>query len=122
MAKILVVDDSLFARLKVCDILHGAGHETLEAGDGREGLARAQEQTFDCILTDLLMPEMDGVALLAALRAAEVKTPVIVLTADIQESRRRQCLDLGAAGFLGKPPQSRPLLEAIAQLLPAGEA
>lgn len=117
MAKILVVDDSSFARMRVCHMLQEGGHETVEAADGREGLAMAQQEQPDCILTDLLMPEMDGVGLLAALKELGFKLPIIVLTADIQESKRKQCEELGAAGFLSKPPQSKVLLALIGKVL-----
>ena len=63
------------------------------------------------------MPEMDGVSLLAALQELAIHLPVIVLTADIQESKRKQCEKLGAAGFLPKPPQSKVLLELIEKVL-----
>lgn len=117
MAKILVVDDSSFARMRVSHMLQAGGHETVEAADGREGVAMVQQERPDCILTDLLMPEMDGVSLLVALQELAFHLPVIVLTADIQESKRRQCEELGAAGFLSKPPQSNVLLALIEQVL-----
>lgn len=89
----------------------------MEAADGREGLRMAQQELPDCILTDLLMPEMDGISLLAALRDLGSKLPVIVLSADIQESKHRQCEELGAAGFLSKPPKSTILLGMIEKVL-----
>jgi len=121
VARILVIDDSSFARLRVCHMLQDGGHETLEAENGKDGVAKVLESHPDCVVTDLLMPEMDGIGFLETLRQLQLTLPVIVLTADIQESKRLQCLDLGAAGFLGKPPQSRALLELIKQLLGAGE-
>jgi CheY-like chemotaxis protein len=68
MGRILVVDDSIFARLKICGMLREAGYETVEAANGREGLAMACALQPDCILSDLLMPEMDGTALSWSLR------------------------------------------------------
>jgi CheY-like chemotaxis protein len=76
-----------------------------------------QQELPDCILTDLLMPEMDGVRLLVALRELGFNLPVIVLTADIQESKRKECEELGAAGFLSKPPQSKVLLALVEKVL-----
>jgi CheY-like chemotaxis protein len=98
-------------------MLQEGGHETVEAADGRAGLVRAQQERPDCILTDLLMPEMDGITLLAALRELGSTLPIIVLTADIQESKRKQCQELGAAGFLPKPPQSKVLLALVEKVL-----
>jgi two-component system response regulator AtoC len=62
-------------------MLQKMGHETRAAGNGREALELAQQESFDLVLTDLRMPEMDGVALLDALRAQAVEAPVILLTA-----------------------------------------
>ena len=117
MARILVVDDSMFARLNICNILKSSGHETVEAANGREGLEKARAVKPDCILSDLLMPELDGIEFLASLREQKLRLPVIVLTADIQETKRQQCLDLGAAGFINKPPKKQQLLSLISDIL-----
>ena len=122
MARILVVDDSSFARLRICNLLQDAGHQTEEAENGRLGLAKVLAASPDCIVTDLLMPELDGIGLLKALREQGLAVPVIVLTADIQESRLRECYDLGAKRFLSKPPQQKALLAALEQVLAGGEA
>lgn len=117
MAKILVVDDSLFARIRVRDMLREGGYETIEAENGAQGLAQVAAGAPDLVLTDLLMPELDGVGFLAALRASGNRVPAVVLSADIQESKRQQCLDHGAAGFLAKPPQKAALLKLVAEVL-----
>jgi CheY-like chemotaxis protein len=102
-------------------MLKEAGHETVEAANGREGLELACALRPDCILSDLLMPEMDGIGLLTALNERNLRLPVIVLTADIQETKRRQCLALGAAAFIAKPPQKTELLGLLSRILePAG--
>jgi CheY-like chemotaxis protein len=121
MGRILVVDDSIFARLKICGMLREAGYETVEAANGREGLAMACALQPDCILSDLLMPEMDGIGLLTALNERSLRLPVIVLTADIQESKRQQCLALGAVAFIAKPPQKAELLGLLSRLLVPAE-
>ena len=113
MLKILVVDDSLFQRKSICQILIDAGYEVVEAADGQEGLEKALALQPDCILTDLLMPRMDGVEFIAELKERGPLPPLFVLTADIQESRRRLCMDLGVNGFLSKPPKKWELLGAI---------
>jgi len=115
--KILVIDDSLFARLNICDILKGAGYETVEAENGNEGVKKVIDEKPDCALTDLLMPEMDGIAFLKALREKGLNLPVIVLSADIQETKRKQCMELGSAGFISKPPQKDEILEMVARIL-----
>ena len=111
--KILVVDDSLFQRKSICQILADAGYETVEATDGLDGLEKALSIHPDCILTDLLMPRMDGIELISELKAKGLAPPLFVLTADIQESKRRLCIDLGVDGFLSKPPKKWELLGAL---------
>ena len=117
MRKILVVDDSLFARMNICDMLKEAGYETLQAQNGREGLEKVLSEKPDCVLSDLLMPEMDGISFLTSLRAMEITTPVIVLSADIQDTKRKQCIELGTAGFISKPPRKIEILEMIGKVL-----
>lgn len=103
MATILIIDDSKLARTQVRRQLTTAGHNTLEAENGRQGLEMALSEKPDCILLDLLMPEMNGIELLQALAANGVETPKIVVTANIQPSVRSQCLELGAADIINKP-------------------
>jgi CheY-like chemotaxis protein len=117
MATILVVDDSAFARANICAILQEAGYKTLEAGDGLQGLEMAVKAQPDGIFSDLLMPNMDGIAFVSALRERQISLPVVVLTADIQEARRQQCLDLGVKHFLQKPPRKAELLQAAEEML-----
>ncbi len=117
MAKVLVVDDSMFTRLNICKMLQEAGYETLEAANGREGLEVATSGKPDIILSDLLMPELDGIGFLHALRENCIELPVIILSADIQETKRQQCLSLGTAGFISKPPQKTEIKNLIEQTL-----
>lgn len=79
------------------------GHTSVEAADGREGLEKVASEHPDCITIDLNMPTMNGIQFLSQLDGANGSAPVIVLTADIQEETRKQCSELGAAGFLNKP-------------------
>jgi len=116
MARILIIDDSSFQRRIVRGMLTPEGYEIVEASNGAEGLAQAGNG-IDCVLLDLIMPEMDGFAVLEALHRDRPGLPSIVLTADIQDATRRQCLALGARGFLNKPPQRDALLAAVRELL-----
>jgi len=113
MLRILVVDDSVFQRKSICKILTDAGYEVVEATDGLDGLEKALACRPDCILTDLLMPQMDGIEFISELKAKGPTPPLFVLTAYIQESKRRLCMDLGVDGFLSKPPKKWELLGAI---------
>ncbi|MCP4397367.1 MAG: response regulator [bacterium] len=103
MAKILIVDDSLFQRRSIRRILKVAGYEIQEAGDGRQGLELLTAFVPDCIILDILMPDLDGLGFFRKLQEQGEKPSVIVLTADIQETTRQECLELGAKVVMHKP-------------------
>jgi len=119
MAKILVTDDSNFLRRITCSILNGAGHHIIEAENGVECMKLIEQEQPDVVFLDLIMPEMDGLSVLASLKALANPVPVIVLTADIQRSTKNECLQLGAAGFLNKPPKEDEVLQALQFILKA---
>lgn len=113
MARILIIDDSSFQRGIIRKTLAQAGYETVEAKNGRDGLQQVLDAGPDLILLDLVMPEMDGFAVLTELQNQQNRIPVVVLTADIQEITREQCLALGAAGFLNKPVKTEDLITVV---------
>ncbi len=117
MALILIVDDSSFQRRVIRSLVRQAGYETEEAGNGRAGLEQVAARKPDCILTDLLMPELGGLELLETLREQGTAIPVIIITANIQESVRRRCLELGAAAVVNKPVRQEELLPALEKAL-----
>jgi CheY-like chemotaxis protein len=117
MASILIIDDSSFTRGKLRAILKKENHTIEEADDGIKGLQLASTKSFDLILLDIIMPGMDGLKILGALRGRASMPPVIVITADIQESVHQQCLELGAAEVLYKMPKEQELLGAVARVL-----
>lgn len=104
MATILVIEDAALSRQVLRRILQPEGHTIWEAKNGLEGLEiiLTREDKPDCILVDILMPEMGGVEFLKAMRDRELKIPTIVITADIQESTRVECLALGAITVIHK--------------------
>jgi two-component system chemotaxis response regulator CheY len=120
MALILLIDDSNFSRNMTGKILKNAGHELMEAEDGISGLKAITARTPDCIVTDMLMPGMDGHKFLLALRNSNIQIPVIILTADVQEKTRTDCLGLGAVDVLHKPPRADSLLAVIGNALEKG--
>lgn len=120
MALILIVDDSSFQRSVIRNLIHAAGHETEEAENGRAGLEQVAARKPDCILTDLLMPELGGLELLETLREQGTAIPVIIITANIQGSVRRRCLELGAAAVVNKPVSQEELLPALGNVLGDG--
>jgi two-component system, response regulator, stage 0 sporulation protein F len=126
VTSILVVDDSWLTRRIICTILRAEGYETLEASSGPEALeilslAQDRTQTPNCMLLDLLMPEMEGREVLQAMREKGFKIPVIVITADIQSTTRSECMELGALAVIHKMPKSDELIGWIKKALVASE-
>ena len=113
--RVLVVDDDRMIRMLVRLLLQREGYDVLEAKNGREGLDMVQIHHPDLLITDLLMPEVDGYETLAALRAdgGFALLPVIVLTAETGPEVERTVLDLGADDYLVKPFDSDILLQRV---------
>jgi signal transduction histidine kinase/ligand-binding sensor domain-containing protein/CheY-like chemotaxis protein len=115
--RILVAEDN-FSNLKVVTrILESWGQRVTIAVDGRETLKLFDQQTFDLIVLDIQMPELDGLEVAAAIRDSDNKkhrhTPILALTAHAGTEMREQCLDAGMDHFLTKPIQPRKLFEAL---------
>ena len=113
MAKILLIDDSRFARLRMKDFLRDSGFEVVEAGDGSEGLEKLESEKPDCVICDLLMPVLDGFGLLEAVKTKGISTPVLILTSDIQEKTRARALELGAVDLINKPPKYDEVVDQL---------
>ncbi len=103
MTLILITDDSKFQRNIVRNTLQKAGYETVEAVNGKEALIAIEEHQPDAMSLDLLMPELDGFGVLEAMKNKNMKIPVVVCSADIQETTKKRCIELGATGFINKP-------------------
>lgn len=120
IAKVLTVDDSrLSRRAFVAKPLRAAGYEVIEAENGVEGLKAFKEHNPDLVISDLLMPEMDGFEFVTALRELKTQCPIIVASADIQDTSRQRIDELGTFGFLNKPFKSDQLLELVENALKA---
>ena len=104
-ASILTVDDSASLRMAIRIALTGAGYAVTEAGDGVEGLAKAAATRFDMIVTDLNMPNMDGLTMIRELRSqpAQAGIPIIFLTTESDADMKAQAKAAGATGWLVKP-------------------
>lgn len=122
MARILVVDDSSFQRKILSSLLEGTGHEVLFATNGSEGLDAIAKEKPDLIITDLLMPDMDGFAFLKETSAAGIAAPILILTSDIQTATRDRCIAMGAAGVMNKPVKRGDLVATVKKTLAAGKA
>jgi len=113
MTHILVVDDSLLSRRMVVEALKSSGYKIIEAKNGVEALESFEKERPVLVVTDLLMPDMNGQQLLAHIRELDPTMPVIVASADIQQSTQSQCEELGISGFLSKPVRAQDLLTCI---------
>lgn len=113
MVCILIIDDSAFQRKIISSVLNGENHTVITATNGHEGLKKAVLEKPDLIITDLLMPEMDGGTFLSEVKKAGLSIPVIILTSDVQKVTRDRCLALGAFSVLNKPVNREAILELI---------
>jgi CheY-like chemotaxis protein len=120
MACILVIDDNDELRVTLGEILEGAGYEVREASNGREGLACCQAHAIDLVVTDLLMPEQEGLATIQQLRTMEPIPKIIAMSGGGQTGRLdflHAATLLGADRTLQKPVRARDLLTAVQSLL-----
>jgi CheY-like chemotaxis protein len=120
---VLLAEDDPVAQRVVRTLLERQGYVTVLAQNGREALARYHAELFDLVLTDVQMPEMDGLALTAALRSLEAATgahmPIIGFTAEAKTDDREKYLAAGMDGFLSKPILPNVLFAEIERLLPS---
>jgi CheY-like chemotaxis protein len=118
MPNILIVDDSTTDRQLAGALLTRAGDWTIEyAINGNEALEKMRKAAFDLVLTDLLMPGMNGLELVAAVRAKYPHVPVILMTSRGSEEIAAQALDAGAASYVPKRLLPRRLVETVSRLL-----
>ena len=101
--RILVVEDDNETRNWIARGLAEQGYRVTAAEDGHEALYQATEGDFDALVVDRMLPKLDGLALVRALRAAAVRTPVLMLTALAETPQRVEGLNAGADDYLGKP-------------------
>jgi two-component system phosphate regulon response regulator OmpR len=122
--KIVIVDDDTRIRDLLRRFLSQEGFDVLLSEDGRALDRILQRETIDLIVLDLMLPGEDGLSICKRLRAAGVKTPVIMLTAKVEDMDRITGLEIGADDYLGKPFNPRELLARIHAVLrrrPQGE-
>ena len=120
MAKsILVVDDSASIRQVVGITLKGQGYDVLEACDGQDALRKLTGQKVHLVISDVNMPNMDGITFVKELKKlpAYKFTPVIMLTTESQESRKQEGQAAGARAWVVKPFQPAQMLAAVAKLI-----
>lgn len=117
LVQIVVAEDDGAIREGVCAALRAAGYDPLEAADGESGLSAARRPGVGLVLLDLMLPKMDGMEVLRALRRTHASLPVIILTARGLEDERVAGLAAGADDYVVKPFSAKELMARIEAVL-----
>lgn len=117
MKKVLIVDDSLISRRMIRQLISKHNFEIDEAKSGTEALEKIHSEKYDIIFLDLLMPDISGVEVLEKIKEENLELKVIVISADIQETTKAKCKELGAFAFLNKPPKEEELTKVLEQII-----
>ena len=116
---IMTVDDSASVRQMVTFTLKGAGYEVVEAVDGKDALSKLQGTPIHMVITDLNMPNLDGIGLIKGVRAnaAYKFIPIVMLTTESQDSKKQEGKSAGATGWIIKPFKPEQLIAVIKKVL-----
>ena len=118
---VLIVDDSATMRQMVSFTLTGAGFTVVEAGDGADAVKKLTAGTKpNLVITDLNMPNMDGISLIKEIRKMGTLkfTPILMLTTESTDDRKKEGQAAGATGWIVKPFNPEQMLKVIAKVLP----
>ena len=119
MAKVMVVDDAAFMRVRAAKVLTDNGHDVLQAENGLDAVKKYAEWQPDAVLMDITMPEMDGLAALKEIKKLDPAARVAMVTAMGQQAIVMEALKAGAKDFVLKPFQPERVLGALQKLLAA---
>lgn len=116
---IMTVDDSASVRQMVSFTLRDAGYEVVEAVDGQDALAKKSSRPIHMVITDLNMPNLDGIGLIRALRSdpAYRFVPIVLLTTESQAEKKQEGKAAGATGWIVKPFKPEQLLAVVKKVL-----
>lgn len=120
MAKtILIVDDSASLRVVVSIALKSAGYDVIEGCDGKDALTKLTGQKVHLIISDVNMPNMDGITLVKEIKklAAYKFTPIVMLTTESQDEKKKQGQEAGAKAWVLKPFKPEQLLGVVQKLV-----
>jgi len=117
---IMAVDDSASVRQMVAFVVRQAGHTVIEACDGKDALEKLASHKIDLLITDLNMPNLDGIGLVKSVRTAGLNrfVPIIILTTESQETRKSEGKTAGATGWIVKPFKPEQLTAVVNKVLP----
>ena len=116
---ILITDDSASIRQMVSFSLKGSGYEVIEAVDGKDAIAKLNGTPIHMLITDINMPNLDGIQLIREVRANPVYKfiPIIILTTDSQEEKILEGKNAGATGWIVKPCKPEQILAVAKKML-----
>ncbi len=118
MGRILIVDDTLFMRTLLKNIIFSGGHDIVgEAGDGDEGVEKYKELKPDLVTMDVVMPKMNGIEALKSIRAFDPNAKIVMCTAVGQEQMVKLAIKSGAKGYIVKPFQAPKVIEELNNVL-----
>lgn len=121
--RVLIVDDAMFMRAMIKDILSNAGgrYEVVgEASNGREAIARFRELQPDLVTMDIVMPQLDGIEATREILKLSPKATVVICSAMGQEALVVESISAGAKDFIVKPFSAERVLQVLAKVLPGG--
>lgn len=121
MARILIVDDAVFARMRCAKLLTEKGFEICEASNGAEALSKYKEHKPDAVLLDITMPDMDGITALREIIRHDPNAKVAMVSAMGQKSMVVEALEFGARDFVMKPFDANRVMAAVDKLLTGDE-
>jgi two-component system chemotaxis response regulator CheY len=117
MAKVLLVDDAAFMRMRCAKVLNKLGHTVVEAENGLQALEVFDREKPELVLLDITMPEMDGIEALKAIKQRSPASKVAMVSAMGQQDMVLEAIKSGAADFVLKPFDEERLVSAIGKLL-----
>jgi two-component system response regulator MprA len=123
MSRILITDDDAQIRTLLKRLLEIRGHVVIVAADGCEGLQRIRDGALDLVVLDLVMPCMDGLETIKAMRAEDISVPVIVMSGGARSNGTNllpAALELGALRAIGKPFSNKDFVSAVENVLTRG--
>ena len=120
--RIAVVDDDIWARLGTAELIQSLGYTTSTFDSAKSFLESDCVANTACVITDLQMPDMNGLELQRELKTRGCRTPVIFMTAFPNEAHRAAALNSGAVGFLTKPFNDQSLVECLTRAISKGGA
>lgn len=115
---ILAIDDTRTLRELLSQTLRNAGHQVVEAEDGLDGLTKLDKEHPQIVITDLNMPNMDGIEFTRSCRATEAgaEIPILILTTETGADLRREARNAGASAWIVKPFEPESLIALVDQL------